>query len=158
MRQCLFPHENTSKRVDRYAPRQIKNAQYSDTGRLNVEVKFAPFSSIKRRAHLRVRTIYTLHLFCASNSTDSTLSQDVEDRTIAQLVHQSLLPAVQLHLFPKSSIDIFIEIIENDGLEGCVASASIAASTALVDAGIEMQGMVVACCAVSEFSSPWCRS
>jgi exosome complex component MTR3 len=76
-------------------------------------------------------------------------SQDVEDRTIGQLVHQSLLPAVQLHLFPKSSIDIFIEIIENDGLEGCVASASIAASAALVDAGIEMQGMVVACCAVS---------
>ncbi|CCA73082.1 hypothetical protein PIIN_07036 [Serendipita indica DSM 11827] len=108
-----------------YAPRQLKNTQYSDIGRLNVEVKFAPFSSVRRRAHLR----------------------DVEDRTIGQLVHQSLLPAIQLHLFPKSSIDVFITVIENDGLEGCVASASIAASTALADAGIEMDGMVVACCA-----------
>jgi exosome complex component MTR3 len=40
-------------------------------------------------------------------------------------------------------------VIENDGLESCVASASMAASTALADAGIEMLGMVVACCSVS---------
>jgi len=74
--------------------------------------------------------------------------QDVEDRPIGQLVYQSLLPAIQLHLFPKSTIDVFITIIENDGIESCVASASIAASTALADAGIEMLGMVVACCSV----------
>ncbi|KAG8761172.1 hypothetical protein FRC14_006221 [Serendipita sp. 396] len=116
---------NTKIAVAVYAPRQLKNTQYSETGRLNVEVKFAPFSSIKRRAPLR----------------------DVEDRAIGQLVHQSLLPAIQLHLFPKSSIDVFITVIENDGLEGCVASASMAASTALADAGIEMQGIVVACSA-----------
>jgi exosome complex component MTR3 len=60
-----------------------------------------------------------------------------------------LLPAIQLHLFPKSTIDVFITVIENDGLESCVASASMAASTALADAGIEMLGMVVACCSVS---------
>lgn len=80
------------------------------------------------------------------------MHKDVEDRSIGQLVYQSLLPAVQLHLFPKSTIDVFITIIENDGLESCVASASMAASTALADAGIEMLGMVVACCSVSSSS------
>lgn len=63
-------------------------------------------------------------------------------------MYQSLLPAIQLELFPKSSIDVFITVIENDGLENCVACASLAASTALADAGIEMLGMVVACSAV----------
>jgi exosome complex component MTR3 len=43
--------------------------------------------------------------------------------------------------------------MENDGLESCVASASMAASTALADAGIEMLGMVVACCSVSLLTS-----
>lgn len=37
-----------------YGPRQIKNAPYNEVGRLNVEVKFAPFSCTRRRAPLRV--------------------------------------------------------------------------------------------------------
>ena len=41
---------------NRYAPRQLKNQQYSETGKLNVEVKFAPFSCKRRRAPLRVRS------------------------------------------------------------------------------------------------------
>jgi exosome complex component MTR3 len=51
-------------------------------------------------------------------------------------------------LLPKSTIDIFITIIESDGLEGCVASGSVAASTALADAGIELLGLVTSCAAV----------
>lgn len=65
------------------------------------------------------------------------------------LIQQSLTPAVRLELLPKSTIDIFLVVIENDGIEGCVASGSIAASTALAHAGIEMLGLVVACSAVS---------
>lgn len=64
-------------------------------------------------------------------------------------VHQALVPAVRLELLPKSTIDVFISVLENDGIESCVAAASIAASAALADAGIEMFGLVVACAAVS---------
>lgn len=56
---------------------------------------------------------------------------------------------MRLELLPKSSIDIFIVVIENDGIEGCVASGAVAASAALADAGIEMFGLVVSCSAVS---------
>ena len=55
---------------------------------------------------------------------------------------------------PKSTIDIFIIVIENDGIEGCVASGAVAASTALADAGIEMLGLVVSCSAVSTKAAP----
>jgi exosome complex component MTR3 len=77
--------------------------------------------------------------------------QDVEDRSVAVSIHQALESSVRLELFPKSTIDVFVTIIENDGIEGCVASGSVAASTALADAGIDMIGLVVSCTAVSQY-------
>ncbi|GAW02388.1 ribosomal protein S5 domain 2-like protein [Lentinula edodes] len=70
-----------------------------------------------------------------------------EDRSIAVAIQQALLSSVRLEHFPKSTIDIFLVIIEADGIEGCVASGSIAASTALADAGIDMYGLVTSCTA-----------
>lgn len=67
---------------------------------------------------------------------------------MAVQIHQALLPAVRLELLPKSTLDIFITIIENDGIEGCIASGAVAASAALADAGVEMLGLVVSCAAV----------
>jgi exosome complex component MTR3 len=80
--------------------------------------------------------------------------QDAEDRSIAVLIHQALVSSVRLELLPKSTIDVFITIIENDGIEGCVAGGSVAASTALADAGVEMIGLVMSCAAVSGVCSP----
>lgn len=74
--------------------------------------------------------------------------QDAEDRSIATAIHQAIFPSVRLELFPKSIIDVFVTIIEADGIEACVASGSVAASTAIADAGIEMIGLVMSCSAV----------
>ncbi|KZT26365.1 ribosomal protein S5 domain 2-like protein [Neolentinus lepideus HHB14362 ss-1] len=106
-----------------YGPRQSRNTAYSERGRLNVEVKFTPFSCTKRRAPIR----------------------DAEDRSVAVQIHQAILPSVRLELLPKSTVDVFITIIENDGLESCYASGAVAASAALADAGIEMLGLVTSC-------------
>ena len=98
-----------------------------------------------------------LHIFVLSPPDTSFPNtflrpKDAEDHDIAVLIQQALTPSVRLELLPKSTIDIFIIIIENDGIEGCVSSGSIAASVALADAGIEMLGMVMACAAVSSLS------
>ncbi|KAG0707714.1 3' exoribonuclease family, domain 1-domain-containing protein [Suillus ampliporus] len=108
-----------------YGPRQSKTTTYSEKGRLNVEVKFTPFSCTRRRAPIR----------------------DAEDRSLAVSIHQAIVSSIRLELFPKSTIDVFITIIENDGIEGCIASGSLAASAALADAGIEMLGLVASCSA-----------
>jgi len=79
-------------------------------------------------------------------------AQDAEDRSIAVAIHQAIVSSVRLELLPKSTIDIFITIVENDGIEGCMAAGSIAASTALADAGIDMIGLVVSCSGVSVFA------
>jgi exosome complex component MTR3 len=70
-------------------------------------------------------------------------------------VHQAIIPSIRLETFPKSTIDIFITVIETDGIEGCVATGSIAASTALADAGIEVFGLVVSCSAVCRHHITW---
>jgi exosome complex component MTR3 len=62
------------------------------------------------------------------------------------------MSSVRLELLPKSTIDIFITVIENDGIEGCVAAGSIAASTALADAGIELIGLVMSCASVGSLA------
>ena len=77
------------------------------------------------------------------------ISQDAEDRSIANLVQQALASSVRLDLLPKSVIDIFITVVECDGIESCVAAATVAASTSLAKAGIEMLGLVVSCAGVS---------
>lgn len=64
-------------------------------------------------------------------------------------ISQALAPSVRLDLLPKSTIDIFITIIEADGLESCIAAGSLAATAALADAGIEIYGLVTSCSAVS---------
>ena len=50
----------------RYGPRQSKSGTYSEKGRLNVEVKFAPFSCTRRRIPIRVRVIFS-RVFVMSN-------------------------------------------------------------------------------------------
>ncbi|KIK59880.1 hypothetical protein GYMLUDRAFT_44356 [Collybiopsis luxurians FD-317 M1] len=125
--------ERTKIACSVYGPRQSKNTTYSEKGRLNVEVKFTPFSCERRKAPLR----------------------DAEDRSIAVAIHQALSSSVRLELFPKSTIDIFLVIIEADGMEGCIASGSIAASTALADAGIDMFGLVMSCSAAIVGSEIW---
>ncbi|KAL0581715.1 3'-5'-exoribonuclease [Marasmius crinis-equi] len=81
--------------------------------------------------------------------------EDAEDRSLAVAIHQALLSSIRLELLPKSTIDIFIMIIEADGLEGCVASGAIAASTALAVAGVEMLGLVTSCTACVMGNEIW---
>ncbi|THG99444.1 hypothetical protein EW145_g7266 [Phellinidium pouzarii] len=81
--------------------------------------------------------------------------RDAEDRTVSVLIQQSLVPAIRLELLPKSTIDVYLLVIENDGIEGCIAAGSVAASTALANASIEMLGLVVSCAAATRTKEIW---
>merc|ERR1719263_1798013 len=58
-------------------------------------------------------------------------------------VQQTFESAVLLDQFPRSSIRIFIQILQNDG--GGIAAGINAATLALADAGIPMRDLVTAC-------------
>lgn len=64
---------------------------------------------------------------------------------ISKITAEALQPAVLLERYPRSLIDIFIEVLEAEGGTRCAGIT--AASVALADAGIPMKDMVVACAA-----------
>lgn len=75
--------------------------------------------------------------------------QDAQEKEFSQILVQALTPAIRLDLLPKSSIDVYVNVLENDGTSSCLAAAISAASVALADAGIEMYDQVAASSIVS---------
>ncbi|KAG0221691.1 3' exoribonuclease family, domain 1-domain-containing protein [Mortierella sp. GBAus27b] len=119
--------EKTKLACGVYGPRPAKKlgGVLSNKGTLNCEIKFATFSCAKRRGHVR----------------------DPQEKELSQVLSQALTPAVRLDLLPKSTIDIYITVLESDGFGSCVAAAITAASVALAHAGIEMLDLVAGCSA-----------
>lgn len=59
------------------------------------------------------------------------------------MLHESLQPALCLHKYPRSQIEVNVMVLENNG--SVLAHAITCASLALSDAGIEMYDLVLGC-------------
>ena len=122
--QCtlIYSHE-------RHGPRQVRGRQYAGKAELNVQFEMAPFCERNRRA-----------------------SKDSEVASAAAFVHQALFPSIRIDLLPKSSIDVHIMVLDADtSILGCCALATMAASAAVAQAGVQMYGLVVGTAAVRIF-------
>ncbi|MEM3622425.1 MAG: exosome complex exonuclease Rrp41 [Candidatus Bathyarchaeia archaeon] len=64
---------------------------------------------------------------------------------LSKVIREALEPSIFLEYYPKTGIDIFIEVLQADGSTRC--ASIVAASLALADAGIPMRDLVVACSA-----------
>ncbi len=62
---------------------------------------------------------------------------------ISKVIKEALEPAVMLEKFPRTAVDVFLEVLQADGGTRCAALD--AASVALADAGIPMRDLVCAC-------------
>ncbi|XP_059159915.1 exosome complex component MTR3-like [Physella acuta] len=104
-----------------YGPREVlRREDFSLKGQLTCDFKFTTFSCRKRRQH----------------------QQDNQEKDLSLQILEALEPALCLHKYPKSQINIYITVLQNDG---CALSASvICASLALASAGIEMYDLVLA--------------
>lgn len=67
------------------------------------------------------------------------------DIELSKVIRQALEPAVFLEYYPKTSIQVYIEILQADGGTRCAGITT--AALALADAGIPMRDLVVACAA-----------
>lgn len=108
-----------------YGPRENPRAEGESvsSGVLEVFVQFAPFSS-------RVR---------AQVTREETMERE---RQVGAALHAALLPSILLERFPKSIVEVHLLVLEGDG--GELAAGITAASAALVDAGVDLCGVVVA--------------
>lgn len=65
------------------------------------------------------------------------------DKDLSLMLQESLQPAVHLHKYPRSQIEVNVMVLENSG--SVLAHAVTCASLALADAGIEMYDLVLGC-------------
>jgi exosome complex component RRP41 len=61
------------------------------------------------------------------------------------VIREALEPAIFSMMFPRTAVDIFIEIIQADGGTRCASIT--AASLALADAGVPLKDLVAGCAA-----------
>ncbi len=64
---------------------------------------------------------------------------------ISKVTREALEPTLLLDDYPRTAIDVYIEVLQSDGGSRCAGIT--AASVALADAGINMRDMAAACAA-----------
>jgi exosome complex component RRP41 len=64
---------------------------------------------------------------------------------LSKVIRESLEPAIFTEYFPRTTIDLFIEVLQADG--GTRSAGITVASVALADAGIPMRDLISACAA-----------
>jgi len=64
---------------------------------------------------------------------------------LSKVIREALEPAVFVEYYPRTAVDIFIEVLQADGSTRCTSIT--AASLALADAGVPMRDLVAACSA-----------
>lgn len=64
---------------------------------------------------------------------------------LSKVIKESLEPALFLELYPRTGVDVFIEVLQADGGTRCASIT--AAALAIADAGVPMKDLVVACAA-----------
>jgi exosome complex component RRP41 len=64
---------------------------------------------------------------------------------LSKVIREALEPSVFVEYYPRTSIEVFIEVLQADGGTRCAGIT--VASLALADAGIPMRDLVVACAA-----------
>ncbi|XP_053676192.1 exosome complex component MTR3-like [Anopheles nili] len=112
---------NTKAIVSVFDPREIpKQSKFSGLGELYCDFKFSPFASAQRK----------------------NPQTDARERSLATALTSALNPSVCRHLFPNLQIDVFANVLEDDG--SALAVVITAAGLALGDACIPMFDIVIA--------------
>jgi len=108
-----------------YGPRELhpKHMALSDRTVLRCRYHMAPFSVQERKSPAPSR-------------------REIE---LSKVIRESIEPSIFLEYYPRTAIDIFIEVLQADGGTRCASIT--AASLSLADAGIPMRDLVVACAA-----------
>jgi exosome complex component RRP41 len=108
-----------------YGPREVhpKHMALQDRTVLKCRYHMAPFSVQERKSPAPSR-------------------REVE---LSKVIRESLEPAIFMEYYPRTMIDVFVEVLQADGGTRCASIT--AAALALADSGIPMRDLVAACAA-----------
>ncbi len=129
----------------------LKNADgsaYIEFGNNKIMVAvYGPREAHPKHMALSSRGVLRCRYHMAPYSVDERKNPAPSRREIeiSKISKEALEPSVILENYPRTAIDVYIEILQSDGGSRCAGIA--AASVALADAGINMRDMVAACAA-----------
>jgi len=122
---AYIEHGKNKILVGVFGPREVHPKHLSMSDRMVIKCRYhmAPFSVQERKSPAPSR-------------------REVE---LSKVIRESLEPSVFVDLYPRTGIDVFIEVLQADGGTRCAAIT--AASLAIADAGIPLRDLVVGCAA-----------
>ena len=94
---------------------------------------------LPRRAALRCR--YHMAPFSVEDRKNPAPSR--REHELSKVIREALEPVVFTEYYPRTTIDIYIEVLQSDGGSRCAGITG--ASLALADAGIPMRDLIAAC-------------
>jgi len=108
---------------------------------------FGPREAHPKHIALADRAVVRCRYHMAPFSTDERKSPapSRREQELSKVIRESLEPSIMSEYFPRSSIDIFIEVLQADAGTRCAGITS--ASLALADAGIPLRELVAGCAA-----------
>ncbi|MEM2941223.1 MAG: exosome complex exonuclease Rrp41 [Thermoproteota archaeon] len=127
----------------------LSNAQgsaYVEQGRNKIlAAVYGPKEALPKHISMPDRCVLRCRYHMAPFSTSERKSPVPSRREIelSMVLRNALEPLVMTSLFPRTVIDIFIEVLQADGGTRCAGLT--AAVLALADAGIPLRGLVAAC-------------
>jgi exosome complex component RRP41 len=122
---AYIEHGKNKILVGVFGPREMHPKHLSLSDRMVIRCRYhmAPFSVQERKSPAPSR-------------------REVE---LSKVIRESLEPSVFVDLYPRTGIDVFVEVLQADGGTRCAAIT--AASLAIADAGVPLRDLVVACAA-----------
>lgn len=121
---CYLENGETKVICGVYGPKQSKKG-FSDRGSLWCDFKYSPFAFSKERRKQR--------------------GQADDERANSLLLSEALSVSVMLEKFPKSVIEVFVQVLEAGSKSDVLACAISCISVALANAGVECYDVVSAC-------------
>jgi len=142
------------RRADEIRPMKIEigvlsradGSCYLEWGRNKILVGvFGPREAHPRRTQRADNAVVRYKYNMASFSVEDRARPGPSRRSIeiSKVSREAFEPVIMTELFPKTAIDIFVEVLQADA--GTRTAAINASSIALADAGIPMRGLITSC-------------
>jgi len=142
------------RRLDQLRPIRLEvglldkadGSAYIEQGKNKILVAvYGPREAHPKHIALPDRAVIRCRYHMAPFSVDERKSPAPSRREmeLSKVIRESLEPVVLTDLYPRTMIDLFVEVLQSDGGSRCAGIT--AASLALADAGIPMRELVAAC-------------
>ncbi len=142
------------RRLDQLRPMKLEvgvldkadGSAYVEQGKNKILVAvYGPREAHPKHIALPERAVIRCRYHMAPFSVDERKSPAPSRREmeLSKVIRESLEPVVLTDLYPRTTIDLFVEVLQSDGGSRCAGITG--ASLALADAGIPMKDLVAAC-------------